>query len=274
MFLPSNTSGHQQRQPVQDFENCGNVVRRERFAHPSAVNGLFLERVSMIKSKIKSIGLGIACMAFSLSGVAHASQISVDNGKCGKHSNVCSDVKDIVADLKDLGSDYKDLCSDKKDLSSDKKDLCKDEKEIHCDFNSDSKNFCSLIKDICSDKKDIHCDEKDICSDEKDICSDTQDIRCDLKDLEKDTCNKDVKCDIKDVLCDLSKLQDEHGCKAKSTWEDITCDMHDIVCDVHHDGCDPHSCSVPAPASAEMSGLGLLGIALMGWAKSRRAARA
>jgi hypothetical protein len=120
----------------------------------------------------------------------------------------------------------------------------------------------------------------------------TLDLGVNLKDeckkLEKDGC-KDVK-----ELKELKDCKHEKECKedkkdhCKIEWKnhcekhDICEDKHDDHCDliIDHgcrDSCDPNHCNpacVPAPASSAMGGAGLLGIALMVFARSRRSINA
>jgi hypothetical protein len=142
------------------------------------------------------------------------------------------------------------------------------------DGNQGKNDKCYTEDKGCSDKGvtlDLGKDDKDLCKKlEKDICKDIQkleelkDCKHDKGDKGKDHCKIEWKnCDKHDFCFDD---KDKH-------------DHCDIVVDrgCHEDHCQPHGCdpiAVPTPASSAMSGAGLLGIALMAFARSRRSINA
>jgi hypothetical protein len=144
--------------------------------------------------------------------------------------------------------------------------------------NNDDKNY----------KHDKNYDDKDKCDVNLDLCND---IKQECKKLEKDGC-KDVKCDekLKDCKSDKCDKDDKGKDHCKIEWKKH--DKHDFCFDdknkyddhchividrCHHDHCEPSGCdpvAVPAPASSAMSGAGLIGLALMAFARSRRSINA
>jgi hypothetical protein len=188
----------------------------------------------------KSIGLGIACLTLTISGVTRATEINVDCGKygddkCIKVEKVCIPLPADVQFL-DLG------CKDNS------KDCTKD---IDTDGDKDcSKDPCDLkLKPVidCNDDKDGH-DGKDTCK--------------------VDFCDTNVP-----YLCDIGDKGHDHGC-------DLVIDgcSYDPCSHGDQGGCTPPPCdptppaAVPAPASAAFGGLGVAGIMLMAGLRSRRSA--
>jgi hypothetical protein len=212
----------------------------------------------------KSIGLGIACLTLTVSGVTRATAINVDCGKYGDDKCIKLPT-DCKPDIKCL--DFLPVCDDK----SDGKDCIKDN-------NNDGNKDCHIVLPICLDEKGCLKDPCDLklkpivdCDDHKIVCDD--------KDGHgKDTCKLDF-CDNKHepVLCDIGNNCDKgHGeCDLV-----IDCNSHGpSYCD--NGGCDPHGmcvpcdpppAAVPAPASAAFGGLGVIGIMLMAGLRSRRSA--
>jgi hypothetical protein len=138
------------------FENTAARRRGATFAHRASANNLSHERDSaMFKSlKISSMGLGICCLALSLSSVSHASQVSVDDGKYGKHCD--TDHKDVyTCDFGKSDCDLSKLFCDLKDIKDDKS--CKDDKHgkdiCKIDWGKDNRCF-----PVCDDKHDDKCD--------------------------------------------------------------------------------------------------------------------
>jgi hypothetical protein len=131
---------------------------------------------------------------------------------------------------------------------------------------------CYLDQKNCKDKGnqgvtlDLGVNLKDDCKKiEKDVCKDVKE----LKDL------KDCKHDKKDHC----KIEWKNLCEKHEICRD---DKYDKHCDLIIDhGCRDHGCvdhcdpvAVPAPASSAMGGAGLIGIALMAFARSRRSINA
>jgi hypothetical protein len=188
----------------------------------------------------KSIGLGIACLTLTISGVTRATAINVDCGKYGhdKCIKVEKDCTPLPTDVQFLDLGNKD---DGKDCT---KDICKDDKDDHKDC---------LKKDLCDTKPVTEgIDDKD------------------GKDG-KDKCKIDW-CDThQPVLCDIGDKDKDHGCDLVidgCTYDPCHGDQgHCVV------PCDPDpTAAVPAPASATFGGLGVAGIMLMAGLRSRRSA--
>ncbi len=151
--------------------------------------------------------------------------------------------------------------------------------EIKTDEGNCGKNDYQSFKDdkSCSDKGndgvtlDLGKDVKDECREfDKDSCKDDKGLK-DLKDCNYD---KDGKGDNKDNK-DNCKIEWRHDIDKHDVCPE---DKHEDHCDIVLDqGCrddgGSNSCqpaSVPAPASSALGGIGIAGIALMTFARSRR----
>ncbi len=154
---------------------------------------------------------------------------------------------------------------------------------INVDCGNYGKNDHKCLTDDKCYKNDKNCDDYKL-SDDKcfklddckggidpfDKCGDKYLKDCkDDKGCKNDKGNKDKDCKI-DWRCDRN--DHNHYCK-HDNHDDNDCDLVIDGCYHHDDGCHSHdSCcaSVPAPASAAMGGVGLLGIALMTFVRGRR----
>ena len=191
----------------------------------------------------KSIGLGIACLTLTISGVTRATPISVDCGKYGDDKCI-----KVEKECMPLPVDVQFLDLGNKDGGKDcLKDICKDD-------NKDDHKDC-LKKDPCGikllidglDGKDGK-DGKDKCK--IDWCDTHQPVLCDIGDGNQD---KDHGCDLVIDGCSYDPCShgDPHGCVPAP--------------------CEP-TAAVPAPASASFGGLGVAGIMLMAGLRARRSA--
>jgi hypothetical protein len=205
----------------------------------------------------KSIGLGIACLTLSISGVTRATAINVDCGKygddkCIKVEKDCTPLP-VIPFLLDLGN----------------KD---DGKDCNKDINTDGNKDCHIVLPICLDDKGC---VKDPCDLKLKPVIDCDDHKIDCNDNKggKDTCKLDFCDKHEPVLCDIGDKGHDHGC-------DLVIDgcNYDPCGHGNQGGCTPPPCdpdptaAVPAPASAAFGGLGVAGIMLMAGLRSRRSA--
>jgi hypothetical protein len=198
----------------------------------------------------KSIGLGIACLTLTISGVTRATPVSVDCGKYGddkcikveKDCTVEKECTPLPADIQFLDVGNKD-CN--KDIDKDcTKDICKDD-------NKD------CVKDLCDlkIKPVVDCDDHKDCDDGKDTC------KVDLCDTHEP------------VLCDIGDKDKDHGCDLVIDGCSNNPCGHDDHGDCTSPTCEPTPpAAVPAPASAAFGGLGVAGIMLVAGLRSRRSA--